>query len=82
MQSSSYLSLLVSGTADHYVRERVKEAERQALIESAKGRRVSVVKRLRLAVGQFMVVSGKWVAGRPRRAQRPIDVPAALEIAR
>jgi hypothetical protein len=82
MQSSTYLSLLVSGTADRYVQERVKEAERHALIKSAKGRRPSVVRSLRLSVGQFMVVSGKWVAGRPRRAQRPIDVPAALEIAR
>ena len=79
---STYLSLLVSGTVDRYVQERIKDAERHALVQSAKRRRPSVVKSVRLSVGQFMVVAGKWIAGRPRCAQRQIDVPAALEIAR
>lgn len=81
MQSSSVISFLVSGTADYHVQERVKEAERAALIRSAQGRQSSVVRSMRELVGRSMVVAGKWIAGRPRR-QRQIDVPAALKIAR
>jgi hypothetical protein len=82
MHASSYVSLLVSGSADLYVQELVREAERSALIKAAKSGRRSVVQSLRLVIGQFMVGSGRKVAGRSRRRQRALDVPVAFKIAR
>ena len=81
MHASSYVSLLVSGSADLYAQELIREAERGALIKAAKSGRRSIVQALRLAVGQFMVGSGRKVAGRPRR-RRALDVPVAFKIAR
>ena len=82
MHASSYVSLLVSGSADLYAQELMREAERDALIKAAKIGKRSVIESIRLAVGQFMVGSGRWVAGRPRRRQRALDVPVAFKIAR
>jgi hypothetical protein len=82
MQSSSYLSLIVSGSADRYVEELIREAERSALIKEARGRRPSVIQSLRLAIGHSMVGIGRKVAGRPRRSSPALDVPAAFKIAR
>jgi hypothetical protein len=78
---SAYLSFLVSGSADQLVRERVQQAEREALVRQARSGR-SVVAQVRLAVGQVMVGSGRWVAGRPRRKARALEVPAVYKLAR
>jgi hypothetical protein len=82
MQSSSFLSLIVSGSADQYVQELVREAERSALIKEARGQRPSVIESMRLAIGHAMVGMGRKVAGRPRRQSRALDAPAAFKIAR
>jgi len=78
---SAYLSVLVSGSAEQLVRERVQQAEREALVRQARRGR-SVFARVRLAVGQVMVSSGKWVAGRPRRKALALEVPAVYKLAR
>jgi hypothetical protein len=78
---SGYLSILVSGSADQFVQERVRQAEREALVRQARRHR-SLFAQIRLAVGQSMVISGKWVAGRPRRKARSLEVPAAYKLAR
>ena len=82
MHPSSYVSLLVSGSADLYAQELVREAERAALIKAARAQRRSIVETLRLAIGQFMVGSGRKVAGRPRRRKHVVDVPVVFKIAR
>lgn len=81
MHPSSFASLVMSGSAELYGRELMREVERDALIKAARSGKRSVFAQVRLAVGQFMVVSGRWIAGRPRR-QRPLDVPIAFKIAR
>jgi hypothetical protein len=82
MQPSHYLSIVVSGSAEHAIQERIRDAEKHALIKAARGRRPSVIASIRFAVGQFMVGFGRRVAGRPRREQRPIEAPGAFRIAR
>ncbi len=83
MQANSHISLLVSGTADYYVQERIRTAERDALVRAAKGRRPSVVASIRQIIGHSMVKSGSWIAGCPqRRQERALDVPVAFKIAR
>ena len=82
MHPSSYVSLLVSGSAELYAQELMREVEREALIKAAKSGKPSMIEALRLAVGQFMVGSGRWIAGRPRRRQRALDVPVVFKIAR
>lgn len=82
MQSSGYLSVVVSGSADRYVQERIQEAERHALVKIAKGESVSLVSRLRLFVGQSFVGVGRRIAGRPRRQRQVIEPQSALKLAR
>jgi hypothetical protein len=83
MQASSHISYLVSGSADHYVQELIREAERHALVKAARGRRLSIFASLRQVIGRSMVASGRWVAGCPqRRQERALDVPVAFKIAR
>lgn len=82
MQSSHYISALVNGSAERDVQERIRHAERHALIKFAKSGQPSLVSRVRLVVGQQVVGFGRRIAGRPRRAERPVDVPSALTIAR
>jgi hypothetical protein len=60
----------------------MREAERSALIKAAKSGKRSVIAQIRLAIGQFMVGSGRWIAGRPQRHQRALDVPVVFKIAR
>ena len=82
MQPNSYISLLVSGSAQRDVQERIREAERGALIKEAKRGRRSSFATVRLVIGQFMVGSGRRIAGHPRRQERALDVPAAFKMAR
>ena len=82
MQSISHISLLVSGSAQRDVQERIQSAERAALIRAARGQRPSIVAASRLVVGQFVVGFGRRIAGNPRRQERALDAPAALKIAR
>ena len=83
MQPSSHISLLVSGSADHYVQERIRTAERDALVRAAKGSRPSIFASVRQIIGQSMVTSGRWIAGCPQRRQdRALDTPVAFKIAR
>jgi hypothetical protein len=82
MLANSHISLLVSGSAQRDVQERIQAAERAALIRAAKRQRPSIVAAMRLLIGQFMVGSGRRIAGKPRRQERALDVPAAFKIAR
>jgi uncharacterized membrane protein YedE/YeeE len=82
MQSISHISLLVSGTAQYDVQERIRVAERAALVRAAKRHRPSIVAASRLVIGQFMVGFGRRIAGHPRRQERALDAPAAFKIAR
>lgn len=83
MQANSHISLLVSGSADLYVQERIRQAERDALVREAKGHRPSIVASVRQIIGQSMVISGRWIAGCPqRRQERALETPVAFKIAR
>jgi hypothetical protein len=78
---SAYLSVMVSGSVSQLVQERLNLAERDALVRQARLHR-PLFGQIRLAVGQFMVSSGKWVAGRPRRKTRSLEIPTAYKLAR
>jgi hypothetical protein len=83
MQANSHISLLVAGSADYYVQERIRKAERDALVREAKGRRPSIFASIRQIIGHSMVRSGSWIAGCPqRRQERALDTPIAFKIAR
>jgi hypothetical protein len=82
MQSSGQLSILVNGSADLFVQERIRQAERDALAQIARGNRPSRFALIRYSIGQFTVAFGRRIAGRPRATARQIDVPNAINLAR
>ena len=80
MQANSHISLLVSGSADHLVQERIRNAERDALVRAAKGRRPSIFASVRQIIGQSMVTSGRWIAGCPQRRHGALQQPHDLSV--
>lgn len=82
MQSIGQLSVLVNGSADLFVQERIQQAERDALAQIASSGRQSRISIIRYSIGQFTVGIGRRIAGRPRRAVRQIEVPNAVNLAR
>lgn len=82
MQSTGQLSVLVNSSADLFVKERIQQAERDALAQIARQGQPSRFAIVRFSIGQFIVGIGRRIAGRPRRDVRQIEVPNAVNLAR
>ena len=82
MHPTSYVSIIMSGSAERFLQERIQEAERDALAKVARFGKPTVFASSRMAIGQIVVSLGRLIAGRPQREERALDVPVAFKIAR